>query len=1180
MSNTVDGVGADDKSGASAGDIECRRQESLFKTIALQDAIFNSTNFSSIATDAQGVIQIFNVGAERMLGYNSADVVDKITPADISDPQELIARAQALSVDLVTPIAPGFDALVFKASRGIEDIYELNYIRKDGRRFPAVVSVTALRDAQNKVIGYLLIGTDNTARKQVEAEKALLEELLWTNEERFKLMIGGSEKVFFFTRDTQHRFTYLSPSTVHVLGYNAANLIGKSYEILVIPDDPVNPNVNALADKALQYGMPCEPYTAAVRHKDGRRILLEIVESPVYQDAKIVGIQGFARDVTERVRAQNELENSETRFHNFFERAAVGMVIVSESGRYLRVNQRFADIIGHTKEEIVGHLSAEATHPADREREAMSIAQLREGQSEALTWEKRYLRKDGNAVWCTFSLSMLSLEEDNHPQFIGVVEDISKRKCSEEVLRHSEVMIRIAGKAAKLGGWMLDLQSQLLHWSDEVRAIHEVPPDFEPTLAQAIEYYPQEYRHQVTEQVARCAEDGTPFNFEHELITATGRRIWVLAIGEAMRDQQGLIVKVQGVLQDITARKETQASLAETQRRFREMADTFPFMVWTAEPDGQIEFANRAFHVYCGGDQNTSSSNSGSHINWIPLIHREDRQHCLGAWETSVRTGTSYLVDYRLRESVSGEYQWHRVQADPVRDAAGKIVNWYGLATNINETKLLEQKTNILANRLKNTLESITDGFFILDGDWTFAFLNKEAAHMLDRTREGLLRKSFWSEFQQLVGTAVEDQFLEAARSGLPVHLNECQLLSPDGWYAISAYPSEEGMAIYFRDVTQTRAALAQLGLLESAVSHLNDIVLITEAEPFDGAGPRIVFVNKAFERHTGYTQAEVIGKTPRILQGPKTDRAELDRIVKALRAWQPVRVELINYTKDGREFWVELEIVPIADSKGWFTHWVSVQRDISERKRAQEAILRHNDLEEQVKRRTRQLEAANKELEAFSYSISHDLRSPLSTINGFSQLLLKSDGDQFSEKGRHYLNRIRAGATNMGVLIDGLLSLAKISRAALNRQEVDLTAMSFKLVQELRDSEPNRVVDIDIQADLIINGDLAMVTVVMQNLIGNAWKYSSKASHAHVQIGSETLEGGMTCIFVLDNGAGFDMAYGDKLFEVFQRLHQDTEFKGTGIGLANVKRVVERHGGRIWAQAAPGEGATFRFTL
>src|SRR5450830_1861554 len=150
---------------------EVRRQETLLKTGALQSAIFNSANFSSIATDAKGVIQIFNVGAERMLGYTAAEVMNKITPADISDPQELIARAKALSVELGATITPGFEALVFKASRGIEDIYELTYIRKDGSRFPAVVSVTALRDAQNALIGYLLIGTDNTARKQIEAEQ-------------------------------------------------------------------------------------------------------------------------------------------------------------------------------------------------------------------------------------------------------------------------------------------------------------------------------------------------------------------------------------------------------------------------------------------------------------------------------------------------------------------------------------------------------------------------------------------------------------------------------------------------------------------------------------------------------------------------------------------------------------------------------------------------------------------------------------------------------------------------------------------------------------------------------------------------------------------------------------------------------------------------------------------------
>ena len=236
--------------------------------------------------------------------------------------------------------------------------------------------------------------------------------------------------------------------------------------------------------------------------------------------------------------------------------------------------------------------------------------------------------------------------------------------------------------------------------------------------------------------------------------------------------------------------------------------------------------------------------------------------------------------------------------------------------------------------------------------------------------------------------------------------------------------------------------------------------------------------------------------------------------------------------------------------------------------------------LEDRVQRRTQQLQAANDELEAFSYSVSHDLRSPLNTINGFSQLLLKSDGAQLSEKGKHYLERIQASSTKMGALIDGLLSLAKLSKVTLTRSDVDLTSMSCKLVEELRDPEPDRVVEINIQAGLKINGDPDMVTVIMQNLIGNAWKYSSKTPQARIEIGSETTAEGVPCIFVRDNGAGFDMAYAEKLFEVYQRLHSDTEFAGMGIGLANVKRVIERHGGRIWAHAAPGEGATFRFTL
>ena len=198
---------------------EVRRKEALLKAGALQDAIFNSANFSSIATDEKGVIQIFNVGAERMLGYAAADVLNKITPADISDPQEVIARAEALSLELAATITPGFEALVFKASRGIEDIYELTYIRKDGSRFPAVVSVTALRDDQDAIIGYLLIGTDNTARKQ--AEEALLKA------GALQSAIFNSANFSSIATDEKGVIQLFNVGAERMLGYTAAEVVDK-----------------------------------------------------------------------------------------------------------------------------------------------------------------------------------------------------------------------------------------------------------------------------------------------------------------------------------------------------------------------------------------------------------------------------------------------------------------------------------------------------------------------------------------------------------------------------------------------------------------------------------------------------------------------------------------------------------------------------------------------------------------------------------------------------------------------------------------------------------------------------------------------------------------------------------------------------------------------------------------
>ncbi len=292
LAKDLDSAIPDDHASTTDGITELRRQEALLKAGALQSAIFNSANFSIIATDAKGVIQIFNVGAERMLGYSAAEVMNKITPADISDPQEVIARAKALSLELATTITPGFEALVFKASRGIEDIYELSYIRKDGSRFPAVVSVTALRDAEDAIIGYLLIGTDNTARKQAE------EKLRWT-EESFRLMVESVTDYAIVMLDPEGRVLSWNTGAERIQGYHAEEIVGQHFSRFYPGEDVINGKVQRDLEAVIANGH-FEDEGWRVR-KDGSNFWANVVYT-VIRD-QLGNLRGFAkltRDLTER----------------------------------------------------------------------------------------------------------------------------------------------------------------------------------------------------------------------------------------------------------------------------------------------------------------------------------------------------------------------------------------------------------------------------------------------------------------------------------------------------------------------------------------------------------------------------------------------------------------------------------------------------------------------------------------------------------------------------------------------------------------------------------------------------------------------------------------------------------------------------------------------------------------
>lgn len=633
----------------------------------------------------------------------------------------------------------------------------------------------------------------------------------------------------------------------------------------------------------------------------------------------------------------------------------------------------------------------------------------------------------------------------------------------------------------------------------------------------------------------------------------------------------GTFLGYRGVGHDITDATRAEAALRQSESQLRQIADNMPAMFAFFKTGRICAYCNDRYANFFGL---TPAQATGMHLH--DILGEKTFAILEPYWQ---RVEAGEIVNYeRSLTDPQGRTVHIDVWLQPQRDK-DSVTGIYAMVSDITARKEMELALRKSEAQLVKAQEVAQTGSWELDIPANRLTWSEEAYRIFGIAPGTPLTYDLFMQRVHPDDRAAVDAAWAAAMAGAPYDIEHRIFDGAVRWVRERAEIEfdADGRALEgigtVQDITERKEAELKLRLAASVFESSLEGVTITDAER------NIISVNSAFTRITGYDSDEVIGRNPRLLKSGRQDASFYAAMWLAIEQNGFWSGEVWNRRKNGEIYPEILSITAIRDERGRTLHYIGIFTDITDIKRAEEAVRAANTgLEQRVRERTAELEASNRELEAFSYSVAHDLRGPLRGIEGFAHVIAEDYADGFDDAGRNYLSRIQQAAKRMAQLIDDLLELARIMRADMERRDIDLSALAQSVAHDLQ-AGSERSVRFHIAPDLKARADPTLMASALGNLLENAWKFTAREPSARIEFGADH-NGAEPVFYVRDNGAGFDPAYAGKLFQPFQRLHHPNEFAGTGIGLATTARIVRRHGGRIWAEGTPGQGATFRFTL